>query len=286
MFWEEFDYFTSKTGVFANCKHIWNSTNIVKGNAHLWHCRNSYRYTEVLGKLACWVRSKILGIGSAERSWGDVKHLKTNNCSHLSGDRVKKQATIFGSYCMERANIKMVYKENQKNPYKYWTNEDFDKEFDMFTDHTSNKEKKRIRLFRNWKEDWEDDYIIKKSPVSEAKLLEKYGGLQWMDIDNDQLVYSNPTDLKWEKRRGRGGFYCLIAYDEHYDKDAEDKDDHIEPWEFSDDLRGSISEYYNKNKELSVNVIELESNDSEEVQSEENNTASARMLEDDEDDFR
>ena len=268
MFWEEFDQFCSKTGVFASREHIWNSSDVAKGNAHLWHCRNSYRYTEVFGKLACRVTSKILGIGSAERSWGDVKHLKTNKRSHLSGDRVKKQATIFGSYCMDRASIKMEYKDNTKIPYKYWTDDDFDREFDMFTDQTTEKNKKRARLFRNWKEDWEDECITKKHPVSEAKLLEKYGGLQWMDIDNDQLVYSSQSDLKWEKKRGRGGFYCIIAYDELYDREADDKDDHTEPWEFSDDLRGSIAEYYNKNKTLNVTVIELESNNIEEVDSE------------------
>jgi hypothetical protein len=36
-----------------------------------------------LGAFACIVCSKLLGIGSAERSWGGVKHLKTNKRSHI-----------------------------------------------------------------------------------------------------------------------------------------------------------------------------------------------------------
>jgi len=54
---------------------------------------------------ACRVTSKILGIGSAERNWGEVKHLKTDKHSHLSADRVKKQATIFGADCASRARL-------------------------------------------------------------------------------------------------------------------------------------------------------------------------------------
>jgi len=43
----------------------------------------SPQYTTWLGKFACHVTSKILGIGAAEHNWGEVKHLKTDKQFHL-----------------------------------------------------------------------------------------------------------------------------------------------------------------------------------------------------------
>lgn len=104
-FWQEFEDFHNKLGPYSNKDHIWISTDIRLCNSHFWHSKNSLRYTKILGQFACRVCSKILGIGSAERSWGDVKHLKTNKRSHLSAENIKKQATIYGAYCIEKADI-------------------------------------------------------------------------------------------------------------------------------------------------------------------------------------
>ena len=38
----------------------------------LWHQKYLLPLTKVLGFVACRVISKVLGIGEAERSWGDV----------------------------------------------------------------------------------------------------------------------------------------------------------------------------------------------------------------------
>ena len=217
------------------------------------------------------VSSKILGIGSAERRWGDVKHIKTNKRSRLSGDRVKKQATIFGSYCMEKADIRRAFKpdENTKNPFEMWNDDDFDRRFDLFAaDATEARDSKPSRIFKNWEEDWEEVAVYKKCPINQAKLLAKYGGLSWYDLDNDQMVFSDGGQLNWTKvtrgkrGEGRNGGYAVIAYDEHYDKDKEDHEDHYEPWTFSDDLRGSIAEYYEQHPELGVKVLSLEDNKS------------------------
>jgi hypothetical protein len=228
----------------------------------MWHYRNSYGYTKILGKFSCRVTSKILGIGSAERSWGDVKHLKTNKRAHLSASRVKKQATIFGASCMERSDIERSFITETKNPYKFWTDEDFNLEFDMLVENAPPR--RNIRIFLNWKEDWEDEAVYKKDAVSEAKLLHKYGGLQWYDLDTRQTFYSDPTNIMWTRvgksRKGeRTGGYCIIAYDEGYDKDNETtKESHTEHWTASDDLRWSISTYYREHPELNVQVQELE----------------------------
>jgi hypothetical protein len=67
----------------------------------MWHIKESLCFTKEFGRLACRVTSNILGIATAERSWGDVKHLKTGKRAHLSDDRVMKQATIIGDSCIK-----------------------------------------------------------------------------------------------------------------------------------------------------------------------------------------
>lgn len=251
--------------MFADRDHIWNSTDVKNGMAYMWHYRNSYRFTKLFGKLACRVTSKILGIGSAERSWGDVKHLKTNKRAHLSGDRVKKQATIFGSSCMEKADLKQSYKESNTKPYQYWSDDDLQNLLSIVTKGNSVIDTVPIaRIFKNWEEDWEEESIFKKSPVSEARLLEKYGGLTWFDPDNNQVVYSDGNELKWiritKKKDGvKSGGYAIVAYDEKYDNGTdENKDDHTEPWEFSIDLRSLIATYYTEHPEFGVKIIETD----------------------------
>jgi len=100
-FWTEYEDFESKSGKFGGHDYIWNSLDLCNGDSHLWHKKYSVPYTEHFGRFACHVCSKILGIGSAEHNWGEVKHLKTDKWAHMSVDQVKKQATIFGTDCAE-----------------------------------------------------------------------------------------------------------------------------------------------------------------------------------------
>jgi hypothetical protein len=171
---------------------------------------------------------------------------------------------------MEKADRLWTAKvdENSTSPFVSWSDEDFDKRFDILSnDDSSNRNKEPERIFRNWEEEWETEAIFKKSPISEAKLLEKYGGLSWYDLDNEQMVYSDAMEIKWirvtrgKKGEGRSGGYSVIAYDEKYDKDSEDAEQHSEPWAFSIDLRSSIAEYYENHPELGVKVWNLEADD-------------------------
>jgi hypothetical protein len=273
VFWEEHDQFHSKTGVFANRQHIWNSEDIRNGNSHFWHKKNSLRYTTVFGRFACRVCAKILGIGSAERSWGDVKHLKTDKRSHLSGDRVKKQATIFGHSCIAKAEAARMYKgtecinnksNNNISPFYFLNEKDYDDEgYDIFTEDSRRRvSEKPKRIFKNWCEDWELEARKKKCPINETKLLAKYGNLSWLDLDT-KLMCTSSMELSWTRRRGDGGGYCVTALDEGYDSDDPNKSEHIEPWEITDDLRYCIASYYSDNPGLGVQVEENKDDDSE-----------------------
>ena len=66
-------YFNQNNDPFDSNEFICNSKYISDGNSHIWHHKYSLPSTKVIGFVACRVTSQILGIGSAERSWGDVK---------------------------------------------------------------------------------------------------------------------------------------------------------------------------------------------------------------------
>jgi len=49
----------------------------------------------VLGHVGCRTTSKNLGIGSAERGWGDTKQIKDGKRSGLGAESVEKHSIIF-----------------------------------------------------------------------------------------------------------------------------------------------------------------------------------------------
>ena len=76
-FWGEYKKINNKNDTFESNEFIWNSKDICDFNSHLWHKKYSLPSKKVLGFVACRVTSKILGIGSVEHSWGDVKKIKS-----------------------------------------------------------------------------------------------------------------------------------------------------------------------------------------------------------------
>ena len=255
-FWEEFEQFQSKTGPFDKA-HIWNCSinrDLLLGKSHLWHKKNSFFQTKVLGKFACRVCSKIVGMGSAERNWGDVKYLKSEKRSHLSSEAVEKQAKIFGASCMADADIerkKML--ANVTDRYKFWDEDDFDKQFDMLSEEVTDQSKKRT--LKCYMESWEKEHIRKKDDVSKAKFLHKYGGLEFDDVDfgGVHLTISD-SDMRF-RRRGKkddddcGGWTPYAYSNKEGDKPS--------PWPIFDGcpLHDCIATYYRKHPELNIKII-------------------------------
>ena len=64
-FLTEYGDFINKRGCFAR-DHIWILASEPDLKAYRWHQKYTLLVTKVLGKLACLVLSKILGIGTAE----------------------------------------------------------------------------------------------------------------------------------------------------------------------------------------------------------------------------
>ncbi len=68
------DDFKNKTGIYEEV-NIWLTAANVDVPAYQWHKFYSNPKQTVIGHLACHVTSKILGIGSAERSWQKLKYV-------------------------------------------------------------------------------------------------------------------------------------------------------------------------------------------------------------------
>ena len=122
-FRQEFREFRGKTGSFDGDNSMWESSLLDEGKAHVWHDTYSCFNTDVLGWLGCRVTSKILGIGSAERAWGSVKHLKQGKRGAISVSRIKKQATIFAKSCIEEAMIRNQIVNDSNKTFVDWTDE-------------------------------------------------------------------------------------------------------------------------------------------------------------------
>ena len=68
---------------FYGYDSIWSSTDMCEGNIHRRHIKYSIPCANLLGFGASRVTSKIIGIGAAESSWGDVKTIKSGNISDV-----------------------------------------------------------------------------------------------------------------------------------------------------------------------------------------------------------
>ena len=78
---------------------------------------------------------KILGIGSSERSWGDVKKIKSGKRSALGSDISGRQIIVYTSACIEEARIgKSVPHKDTNNGSHIHTCNDEDQAFNYQLD--------------------------------------------------------------------------------------------------------------------------------------------------------
>jgi hypothetical protein len=101
---------------------------------------------------------------------------------------------------------------------------------------------KTLRLFRAWVEPWEQELLFKPTNhVAEAKYLNKYGGLKWLDPDNGDCVCVAASDrCQYVKRHG----WSIVATVEKSPTDDDDNDDDEpdeEDWSPTEMLIGLIA---------------------------------------------
>ena len=97
----------------------------------LWHQKHSLTWTKVLGFIACRVTSKFLGIGSVERSWCDIKTIKSGKISAIISDISWKQSIVYTYDCIESAIIKQYHSDKKLNDnFSSHTWNEYDDDFD------------------------------------------------------------------------------------------------------------------------------------------------------------
>ncbi len=185
-FMEEYGDFTKKRGMFAR-DNIWSMATDEHAKAYQWHYKYSLTTTKVLGKLACLVLLKILGISTAERNWKQAKAIKSGQWVNTGIDKMKKHVLIYAHYQQTHAQARMT---KLAAAGKLWQDEDFaSMKMDPFCKGIkeslpAEQMEKEVRILRLWQERWELEKIGPNgNSILEVKLTKKYKGLiflTWM----------------------------------------------------------------------------------------------------------
>ena len=217
----------------------------------------------VFGYVACRVTSKITGCGSAERSWADVKELKSGKRAHISSAKAAKQATRYTSAALRRARLQNQEYENLNFVRKEarWGADDemFDLGLEKWgVDLAALKSPPKLprRLFRCYIEDWEN--VMDRGAVMREKLLQKYGGLVFDDIDSeskDRMTVSKNV-LKYIIRRG----WHVMAEPPEYDGTNPDV---LEPIAIKEDVIIHLIKNTKQPSHLNVRVVAEEDDEDE-----------------------
>lgn len=268
-FWDERFKFHTKTDMFANMEHSGfhkSQKDLASGKSYFWHQKESIPRTEVFGKVAARVCCKILGIGSAERSWGDVKHLKSNKRSHLSSDKVKKQATLFGQSSMDMARYKEINASGDLLA-DYWMDDDLEVVTNLLQGGpevvTNSVDTQPPRVFKAWIEPLDNERRFIFTDEARDGILDKYGGLKWLD-DSGRLLNIDRVKMRFKRitnnvNKNHGGGWFFVAYDDQLYSPGlpyEDNLDNggIEEVPLTYDLVDGIADYYTRNPDMGVTV--------------------------------
>ena len=259
-FHRELNDFQGRRGRFDRT-HIWISAADPDQQAHRWHQNYSLTSTEVLGRLACLVTSKILGIGTAERNWKQVKAVKTGQRATTGIEKAKQQVMIYAQYQQMRAQARIT---KLSSAGKLWDDADFKcckmdafcGEIEAGLEMDNDTRDGDIRIFKAWQETWEKKKVGPGGDaVFRARLLRKYGGLKWFDQDStpQRVFTAYPTKMQFEKVRGNN-HYTVFGTLEGYDDSKLDNDpaniEFWEPWEFFDDFYDAVCLYYEGSNEV------------------------------------
>ena len=253
---EEYTEFVNKRGKFAKNKNMWLTAGEEDLSAARWHYNYTVPSTKVLGKLACLVLSKIAGGGSAERLWKIRKFLSKGQRASLGNDKAKKQTLIYARYQEKKARAR---KNKLSAAGVLWEDADFDAcKMDMFCQEIVDElgehappsrypDYSSDRVFRAWQENWEKKKIGPGGdPVHKARLVRKYAGLYWLDIDNGNKLLCADQRMVFDKKRGENKYHIFAKFD-GFDgsKSAEEQEDEWNVWSFEGTaLYELITDYY------------------------------------------
>jgi hypothetical protein len=255
-FWDEFHFFQSKRKMFRY-EHMWETKTRETTPAFRWHERNSLRSTIILGKLACLVLSKILGVGTAERNWKQVKLIKSGQRSNISSEKCKKQVTLYGQNQQLKATAR---RDKLSSVGKLWEDADFKTlKMDVYCKdmwesldalHARGPEK----IFRCWREGWEKPTRSlgpQGCVILHEKLRNKYVGfkLHYYEGRTPRVFLIHDIMFKEDSRPRK---YMIIGVNSDFNTSLEVDEndaDTFNCWDFNEDTYDCIRVYYNESSE-------------------------------------
>jgi hypothetical protein len=120
-FFDKHQKFVNQTGIFKSDTMWYAAGKSDFVVACRWHYTWILTRTKVLGKLACLVLSKILGIGIAKGNWKQVEKIKDRDHSNLEIEVTSKITNVYGQY----QQVKSCNKDDQRSSVgRLWTEED------------------------------------------------------------------------------------------------------------------------------------------------------------------
>jgi hypothetical protein len=157
-FFDEHQKFVNQTGIL-NSDTMWYTAG--KSDAVVaccWHHTWMLSRTKVLGKLACLVLSKILGIGTAKRNWKQVKKINYRDRANLGNEVTAKITNVYGQYQQvksrnrddQRSSVGSLLTEEDLNCMKM---DDFCA--DIADSLNTDARIQNMRTFCNWNKDWQ-----------------------------------------------------------------------------------------------------------------------------------
>jgi hypothetical protein len=153
-FMDEYGDLTNRRGMYAR-DNIRIMAAYHETKAYKWHYKYSYHQTKVLGRLASFVLSKILGIGRAERNWKQVKAVKSGQHINTTINRTRKQVLIYAQYQQMRAQARMT---RLSSAGKLWDDDNFASmkmdEYCKEIRESVHKEEVPVWIVRLWQERW------------------------------------------------------------------------------------------------------------------------------------
>ncbi len=213
-FFDEHQKFVNQTGIL-NSDTIWyaavKSDFVVRCH---WHYTWMLSRTKVLGKLACLVLFKILGIGMAECNWKQVKKIKYGDHANLGNDVTAKITNVYGQY----QQVKSRNTDDQRSSVgRLWTEKDLHyMKMDVFCADIADSLDKDARIqnmktFCNWNKDWQQP-SKGVGPRGDAVLEERLQKVFWgIKLLYTKISCSGYTVLSSIRKRERMDVTLLLS---------------------------------------------------------------------------
>jgi len=228
---EQFQKFRHRQFPFDR-DEIWASEYVIRGESYKWHAKFTHEHCPELAFVACRITSKVLGIGSCERSWADTKLNKSGKRVNISSRNLEKQSILYGAHSIQNAKC------SHKDEY-YWGAEDlndvnFNAELEQYLSgiqkpleqQISRKEPVRsnntnlfdlnyrvVKKFYTYIEHWEHKALKSDNPSCKYKLLSKYGGMRyiWPEDSADVKKYASYICDETMVYEGRKGWCAVLV---------------------------------------------------------------------------